>query len=439
MINTENTEWFSKAKYGLFVHWGLYSIPAGEWNGTPSPYGAEWIMRYMQIPVREYRQLANSFEPRNFDAYEYVRLAKRWGMKYITVTAKHHDGFALFNSKASDYNVMNTPYGRDIIGEFAEACRKENIIFCVYYSQMQDWEHPDGDGNTWDFKAEDKKFERYFYEKALPQVRELLTNYGRIGMIWFDTPYDMPVELCRRLREEVKNCQPDCLINGRIGYRLGDYRNMADNSIPTLSFPEPWECPMTLNDTWGYSKHDRNWKPVSKVLENLTEVVGKGGNVLLNIGPDADGVIPEESVKILDEIGAFLKANGESIYVTVAAPDFPYRQRWGCITYNGDRHILYLHIRNYTGSPCRRISLLGLKNKVLSAYALATGEKLEFTQPYEVAREEERLYLYLPKEPANPYDTVVALMLDGEVKVQSIAYEDEIKYSASGISEARVD
>ena len=244
--------WFKRAGYGLFVHFGLYSMLGGVYKGTPSPRNAEWIMRHLQIPVAEYKKLAEKFDPAALDPTDIVRRAKAWGMQYVVVTAKHHDGFALYDSKVSDYNVMHTPHGKDIIRAFAEACAKEKMPFGIYYSQMQDWEHPDGNGNTWDFEPAGQDFSKYFYGKCLPQVKELLTNYGDLCLLWFDTPYDMPKPLCEELAREVKALQPNCLINGRIGYNLGDYRQMADNSIPRNHYDGAFEVPMMVKRSIVY-------------------------------------------------------------------------------------------------------------------------------------------------------------------------------------------
>ena len=415
---TEKLKWFRDAKYGLFIHWGLYAIPGGEWDGRFLPRGTEWIMKRLAIPLRDYRKLAEQFCPDDFDPYFYVRRAKQWGMKYLVFTAKHHDGFAMFDTKVSDYSVMHTPYGRDVVRQLADACAAEGLTFCVYYSQMQDWEHPDGNGNTLDYDPAKQDFSRYFYEKALPQVRELLMNYGKLGMIWFDTPYDMPVALCRELADAVRACQPDCLISGRIGYGLGDFREAADNSVPLLSRPDPWESPMTLNRTWGFSRRDENFKSPSLVLENLTRVVGKGGNLLLNVGPDATGKIPVRSDEVLCEVGRWLEKNGESIYGTSPAPDFPYLNPWGETTYNAETLMLYLHVKQYPPEPYR-LRLLGLKTPVTDV-RLLTGEPLVYQQSYDPARDEHRLYVTLPDKCPDADDTVVAVSLDGEISVQTL-------------------
>ncbi len=418
-MTSDKLTWFRNAKYGLFIHWGLYAIPGGEWNGQIAPHGTEWIMKNLRIPLRDYRKLASQFNPTAFDPFYYVRRAKEWGMKYLVLTAKHHDGFALFDTRVSDYSVMHTPYGRDIVRQFADACAAEGLTFCVYYSQMQDWEDPDGNGNTWDFDPAKQDFSRYFYGKVLPQVRELLTNYGKIGMIWFDTPYDMPVPLCRELAETVHACQPDCLINGRIGYGLGDFREAADNAMPLLSRSEPWESPMTLNHTWGYSRLDNDFKSPALVLENLTRIVGKGGNLVLNVGPDEKGLIPARSAEILSAVGQWLRTYGESIYGTSNVPDFPYLIPWGELTYNAETYTLYFHVKKYPAFPYR-ILLTGLETPVSDIRLLSDGTSLRFTQSYEPARDEHRLYVFLPEVCPDPDDTVLAVSLTGPISAQKI-------------------
>ncbi|MBE6633574.1 MAG: alpha-L-fucosidase [Ruminococcaceae bacterium] len=415
----DKLQWFREAKYGLFIHWGLYAIPGGIWEGKSAPHGTEWIMKNMKIPLAHYKKLVGQFNPEGFDPYFYVRQAKKWGMKYIVFTAKHHDGFAMYDTKVSEYSIMHTPYGKDIVRQLADACEAEGMTLCIYYSQMQDWEHPDGNGNTWDYDPQKQDFKRYFYQKALPQVRELLTNYGKIGMMWFDTPYDMPLDLCRELADEVRKCQPDCLINGRIGYGLGDFREAADNAIPVLSQEECWESPMTLNSSWGYSHTDHRFKEPAEVIRNLVRIVGKGGNLVLNVGPDAFGRIPPRSNEILCEVGEWLEQNGESIFGTSAAPNFPYLLPWGDLTYNDRSNTLYLHVQNYPSFPYR-ILLTGLKTKTLAVNVLGEQEPLRISQSYEIARDEHRLYILLPEQCPSAVDTVVKVQLAGSAEAQVI-------------------
>ena len=409
----DSMKWFTDAKYGTFIHWGLYSSLGGEWNGQHLNEGCEWIMRTLRIPFCEYKKLANSFNPVNFDADRWMENISRYGSKYVCITAKHHDGFAMYDSKVNAFNIMNTPFKRDILKELSAACRACGMKFCVYYSQMQDWEDPDGDGNNWDYVPEHKDFKRYFYRKVIPQVTELLTNYGEIGMIWFDTPYDMPIELCKELRRTVKALQPDCIINGRIGYGLGDYRQMSDNCIPAQRYERPWETPMTLNDTWGYSKTDTNWKTPNEVVQKLADITSKGGNLLLNIGPDELGNIPEESNRILTRVGEWLGKNGESIYGADKTIEMPYLIPWGVCTMKPGH--LYMHVMKYPKETCQ-VKLLNLKINVKRVTLLATGEELTYIQTYEPARNEDRFRVVLPPEKSDTVDMVIDVEYEGNIE-----------------------
>jgi alpha-L-fucosidase len=402
----ERLKWFEAARYGLFIHWGLYAELGGEWSGVHYPGGTEWIMRTARIPFETYRKLALSFNPVSFDAEDWVKKALDFGCRYLCFTAKHHDGFAMFDTAVSDYSIVHTPFGRDVVKELSDACHRHGLKFCVYYSQMQDWADPDGNGNTWDYDPEKKDFRRYFENKVKPQVRELLTNYGEIGMIWFDTPYDMPREMCAELAEFVHSIQPDCVINGRIGYGLGDYRQMGDNEIPVLAYRGAWETPMTLNNTWGYSKTDQNWKTPKTVMKMLIDVVSKGGNLLINVGPDAKGVIPEGSVRTLEAVGSWLQKNGESIYGTKPCADFPYQMRWGGMTGRGEK--VYLHLLDV--SEIRgHLKICNIETKAKSCCLLSTGEELPFRQTYELARDEYRFIVDYPTEGLDDLDTVIAV------------------------------
>ncbi|MBR6790105.1 MAG: alpha-L-fucosidase [Oscillospiraceae bacterium] len=407
-------KWFLDARFGMFIHWGLYSMLGGHYNGqeTPAAIG-EWIMRHMRIPFAEYSKLAETFDPVRWDAEAVVRLCRDSGMKYLTFTSKHHDGFAMYDSKVSDYNIMHTPFGRDVLKELAHWCKEYGITLCIYYSQMQDWEDPDGNGNDWDFDPAKKDFEAYFRRKVIPQVTELLQNYGPVGMMWFDTPYDMPEPLCRELKELVRSLQPDCIINGRIGYGLGDYLCAGDNCMPTRPWKTPWELPMTLNHTWGYRPDDIDWKSSGEVIEALTQAVGKGGNLLLNIGPDPLGQVPEESARILRKVGEWMARCGESIYSAGAAPEFPYQLPWGAFTMKDD--ILYMHLLRRPKH--RDLEVYGFLTEVLSIRDLRTGEAIPFSAFFDQARSEKRLILHLPGE--LPSGTVLKIELAGPMRTAS--------------------
>ena len=239
----------------------------------------------------------------------------------LVITAKHHDGFCMFETKLSGYNIVDaTPFGRDPMAELASACHKRGLRFCFYYSQTQDWHHPGGDGNDWDFDESRKDFDTYVEAYVKPQVRELLTNYGPIGLIWFDTPKRMTSTQSKSLVDLVHQIQPECLVNGRIGNRLGDYAESGDNLIPQQAPPADWEVPATINDTWGFKTGDQNWKSPAELVRKLVDTVSKNGNYLLNVGPTAEGVIPEASAERMRAIGQWLHTNGEAIYGTRAGP-----------------------------------------------------------------------------------------------------------------------
>ena len=280
-------DWWRAAKFGMFIHWGVYSIPAGVWKGEHIPGIGEWIMLRAEIPIPEYEKLAPQFNPVKYDAEQIVKLAKQAGQKYIVLTSKHHDGFCLFGSEETDYNIVDaTPYGRDILKDLADACAREGIKLGLYYSQTQDWHHPNGFGNTWDFNESEQDFGDYIDNYVKPQVREILTNYGPICLIWFDTPRIIERHQSQELLDLVHSIQPDCLVCGRLGNKLGDYATAQDNAIPPdLQAEIDWETPATINDTWGFKTHDHNWKSTTQLIQNLVDIVSKGGNYLLNIGP----------------------------------------------------------------------------------------------------------------------------------------------------------
>jgi len=335
-------KWFKEAQYGMMVHWGLYSLLAGEWRGKRSGSYAEWIQTRLRIPNADYERLASAFQPVYFDAEEWVRFAKDCGMKYFVVTSKHHEGFAMYHSKVDKFNVVDaTPFGRDVIGEIAEACYKHGMKLGLYYSQDLDWHEPNGGGyrsghipcagsawcNDWDFPENDKKdFDICFRNKIYPQVEEILRNYGELCLIWFDVPMTLEEKHSRQIFELVKKYQPDCLINSRLGNGAYDYVSLGDNEIPkempeNTEFnpdlmnaidgfkPSPYglyETAATMNDSWGYCAWDQNWKSAEEIAAIKKKLNGMGINYLLNVGPDGLGRIPGASQDILRAVAKTL-------------------------------------------------------------------------------------------------------------------------------------
>jgi alpha-L-fucosidase len=415
--------WFHEAKYGLFIHWGLYAIPAGEWKGQRVPGIGEWVMFRAKVPVAEYEQLAARFNPVRFDAEAWVQLARDAGMKYIVITSKHHDGFALYDSKASRYDVVDaTPFKRDVLKELAAACAKAGMPLGFYYSQAQDWHDPNGAGNTWDFGPDEKKdFDRYLREKAEPQVRELLTGYGKVALVWFDTPRMMNAERAKRFTDLVRSLQPQTLIDGRLG-APGDYVSTGDNVVPGEVQSTAWEVPATLNHTWGYRKDDHDWKSPGDVTFKLVDIVSKGGNYLLNVGPMADGVIPQPSQDVLRTVGRWLAKNGEAVYGAGPTPWgdelgepsargqkdlrgnplFLASTEWRVTTKPGELYFTFFK------EPRVPFVLPPMKNAVKRAYRLADS------QPVEVATEGGRPTLVIERPILDPTATVVVVEIEGE-------------------------
>jgi alpha-L-fucosidase len=370
-------KWWREARFGMFIHWGVYSVPAGTWQGKQIPGIGEWIMNNGKIPVADYAGFTKQFNPVKFDANKWVEIAQNAGVKYIVITAKHHDGFAMFHTAVDDYNIVDaTPYKHDPLKDLAEAAASHGMKLGFYYSQSQDWHHPGGaalHGGHWD-KAQDGDYDEYLKNVALPQVREILTNYGKVAELWFDTPVEMtPARAAPFL--DLLALQPEMVFNNRLetGKKVGDF-DTPEQYIPATGFPgKDWETCMTMNDTWGYKSYDDHWKSAAMLIQNLINAASKGGNYLLNVGPTSEGEIPEASVERLAAMGAWMKVNGEAIYGTTASP---FRlQHWGRCTKKVEdgKTTLYLEVFDW---PKNGELSLPVKNAVEKAYLLASPERV---------------------------------------------------------------
>ena len=407
--------WWRDARFGLFIHWGVYSVPAGTHNGEKIENIGEWIMHYGKIPVSEYQQYAKEFNPVDYDPEAWVLMAKDAGMKYIVITAKHHDGFALFETAASDWNIVEaTPYGKDLLKPLAEAARKHDIKLGFYYSQAQDWVHPGGsfwDGYGWD-PAQNGSMDEYLRDIAVPQVKELFTNYGEISILWWDTPIDMTPARAAMF-DGLVELQPGIIVNNRLLYgHDGDLRTPEQN-VPPTGLDYDWEACMTMNTTWGYKSYDDDWKSSGQLIRNLVDSASKGGNYLLNVGPMANGEIPQPSIERLKDVGEWMRVNSSSIYGTTASPFI--RLTWGRATKKEYPNAteLYLHVFDWPEDGLLRVD--GLRSDVSGAYFMA-----DFQQQIQVDKTQEGVVLYLPEQPLDEIDTVIVLKINGKLEVERI-------------------
>lgn len=414
-------QWWREARFGMFIHWGLYAIPAGEWNDKTN-YG-EWIRNNAEIPIAVYDTLVPHFNPVRFDADAWARMAKEAGMRYVVLTSKHHDGFGLFDSKFTDFDVMSTPFRRDIVKELAEACRRQGIVFGVYHSIM-DWHHPDYlPRRIWEKDRPDSSadFERYVaYMKG--QLRELLTNYGPLGVLWFDGEWESTWNESRGrdLYNYVRGLQPSIIINNRVGAAREGMAGMTapggfggdfgtpEQEVPATGMPGvDWESCMTMGDHWGYNAVDTNMKSSAELVRTLADVASKGGNFLLNVGPTALGEFPRHSVERLKDIGAWMQVNGVSISGTSASP---FRSLpWGRCTQkkNGPSTTLYLHVFDWPANG--KLVVPGLLSRPASASVLgdAQGRRLK------TVRQGTSTVIQLPKMKPSDLHRVVVLRFKG--------------------------
>jgi alpha-L-fucosidase len=446
----ERMKWWREARFGMFIHWGVYAQFAGVYNGHEQlKGGAEWIMNRSKIPVAEYQAMAQQFNPVKFDADQWVKTAKDAGMKYIVITAKHHDGFAMFKSNASRWNIVDaTPYGKDVLKPLAAACKKYGIRLGFYYSQAQDWNNPGGaasrkaasegwlnpdsakiDAYTkehnghWDPAQETSSFAEYIDRVAVPQVKELMTNYGDIAVLWWDTPTNMTDDAALKLQEQLKY-QPNIITNDRLKRPNfpGDTKT-PEQKIPTLEELDgkDWETCMTMNGTWGYRTSDNKWKSTQTLIHNLCDIASKGGNYLLNVGPKPDGTFPVQSTETLKEIGEWMKVNSEAIYATKAGPLEPVS--WGRCTKkeNKDRTILYLSVFDWPVDG--KLLIPKLSNEVISASLLAGGVTCKAVNTHE------GVIISLPGKAPDANASVVKLQVKGNVQ-SALELKGKIKTGA---------
>lgn len=441
-------KWWREARFGMFIHWGPYSVLGGVYNGHQQKRGgAEWIMNRCKIPVAEYQNYAATFNPVKFDSEAIVLLAKEAGMKYIIITAKHHDGFAMFKSNASKFNIVDfTPYKKDVLDALANACRKHNMKLGFYYSQAQDWNNPGGsvarkvmsegwanpdsariDAFTaankghWDPAQMTATMDEYIEKVAVPQVKELMTNYGDVAVLWWDTPTNMTDEYALKLQALLK-LQPNIITNDR----LKRPNFPGDTGTPEQKIPgqdeldgKDWETCMTMGTSWGYKSWDSKWKTPETLIQNLCDIASKGGNYLLNIGPDALGQVPEQSIDALKAIGYWMKTNSEAIYATKASPIGTFD--WGRCTQkpeNGNT-ILYFSVFDWPSNS--KLLIPGLQNKAIKAELLASGEKLKTISG------NEGLTISLPVQAPDKIASVIKVTVKGAVAGQSSGATKKMK------------
>lgn len=428
-----HTDWFEDARFGMFIHWGLYSAAEGMWKGEKLRYinnYAEWIRYRNRISKEEYGQLAKRFVWDKINPEEWVLLAKKAGMKYIIVTSKHHDGVALWDTKVGEYSLPKLAgTRRDVIREIADACRKHNMKLGFYYSHWIDWEHP----YAWDHNQEltghvtDEQFDEYWQEKAIPQLRELLTDYGDISIMWFDMwiPYQHSIFKKQQLEQAValiRELQPNCLINSRLGLptdaRYVDFETLGDNQFGSSYVEHPWETPGTIAHSWGYNGQEKEWKSTAQLFESLISNVALNGNFTLNIGPRADGSVPYESISRLNDIGSWLSKYGEALYGNTGIKLHSGQHDWGKITRSVSKNTAYFHIFNWPLDGVLRVSGIRSRPQKVELLLEHGTKTLDFTLRGPL------LHIRLPQAQRDPFVSVVRvtynnIVLDDEIVAES--------------------
>ena len=406
-------EWFRAARFGMFIHWGVYSVPAGTYNGKQIGGIGEWIMCHGKIPMAEYQAYAKEYNPVKYNPDEWVRLAKAAGMKYIVITSKHHDGFANFETQASPWNIVQaTPYGKDVLKPLAAACRKYGVKLGFYYSQAQDWNNGGSEcSGSWD-PAQKHDMNEYVDKIAVPQMKELLSNYGEFpAVLWWDTPCDMSKENADKLIATLK-LKPGIIQNNRLGGGYKGDTETPEQYVPATGFPgRDWETCMTMNDTWGFKSYDNNWKSTETILRNLVDIASKGGNYLLNVGPTSEGLIPGPSVERLKEVGAWMKLNGVAIYGTAKSP-LAAQPAWGRVTQKSN--MLYLHVFDWPKDG--KLVVPDLKNNIAKANLLKPNF-LWWHKKLVVANGDDSVMISVPKNAPDKISSTIVLKLEGKPEV----------------------
>ncbi len=410
----DRTQWFREARFGMFIHWGVYAVPAGEWEGQTIKGIGEWIMRFKKIPVEKYKSYAPEFTAAKYDPEQWAKLAERAGMKYVVITSKHHDGFALYDSAVTDWDVMASGAKRDLLDPLAKAVRARGMKFGLYYSQSQDWTHPGGAtsgeiGKIWD-PAQKGDYDQYLKTIALPQAREIIDRYNP-AILWWDTPQKMTPERVAPFAELMAK-HPQIINNNRLGDGFKGDTMTPEQHIPPRGFPgKMFEVCMTMNDTWGYKVNDKNWKSSQRLIQMLSDIASKGGNLLLNIGPRADGSIPQETIDRLEAIARWMEVNNQAIHATEASP-FPRRLPWGRVTQKDGENggtTLYLHVWDWPTNG--KILLPTLKEVPSSGWMLEGGAAVT------AERTADGIVVQLPGKATDPDVSVARLEFPGTLTI----------------------
>jgi alpha-L-fucosidase len=406
-LHDARLKWFREARFGMFIHWGVYAVPAGVYKEKDIPGIGEWIMKNGSIPVADYKAFAKDFTAAKYDPESWVALAKKAGMRYVVITSKHHDGCTLFDSAVSDWTVVKaTGAKRDLIAPLEKAVRAQGLRLGLYYSQAQDWMNPGGGcyGKKWD-PAQEGDYDQYLTKVAVPQVEELLSKFHP-DLVWWDTPANMTSARAAYFAPVLAK-YPDLVMNNRLGGGVQGDCETPEQHIPPRGFPgRDFEVCMTMNDTWGYKSKDDKWKPTKQILEHLSDISSKGGNFLLNVGPTAEGLIPQASIERLEAVGKWMDVNGEAIHGTQASP-FAKRLPWGRVTrkadLSGGGETLYLHVWDWPGHG--KLLVPGAAQEGAKASLMSTKASLE------VAVQNGDLVVSVPAQPTDPIISVVMLHL----------------------------